>query len=113
MRQPDTAQPQQTDDHPLRSAVARRVAELDAIRPLATRRQWLARLQGVTSALVRGVRGNSRWGKALHGMRGGRARAAHGLEQLRRQQPEASRLGVIACERKRARAQWEKEHPNG
>ena len=41
-----------------------------------------ARRAGIWSAIARGVVGDSRWGHRMHGLIGGRTRAAHSLPQL-------------------------------
>lgn len=95
-------------------AVARRLAELNALGRLPSHWQRVARHGGVTSAVRGGRLGNSDWGRRMWrrrvGLAGGRTIAAHALEHLRRISPLGVRARLIAAERRRAQEQWEREH---
>ena len=92
-------------------AIQARVAELTVLRPLSSAWARVSRRGGVASAFARGVVGSSRWGWQMRGRRFGLVNARHGLEHLRRISPLGVRARLIAAERRKARAQWEQEHP--
>jgi len=101
-------------DHAKRAkAVMARLVELESACPSASPSQRWRRRGGVVKAIRYGMVKNTRWGRRLLFTRINRARTAHELPRLLAQLPAAHRARDIALERKRARAAWEREHPQG
>lgn len=94
------------------SEANRLLARANRLRPLRGRyaaQRSAARIAGIISAVKGGRVGNARFGRSLHGHRGGRVMAVHALHHLR----AIARLGRQAAPAKRAGKQvqqaWDRQ----
>ncbi|HEY5871272.1 MAG TPA: hypothetical protein VI542_37830, partial [Candidatus Tectomicrobia bacterium] len=76
-------------------------------RPIREQANMALRIAGIVSAVRRGAVGNGRFGRRLHGKRGGRVMQRHGLHILREIAPIGHLAARLAYERRQAAAYFD------